>query len=140
VPTAPTSVHAPSWPTALTVLGGFAACGLALTVLYDTAGLGLPCPFQTLTGWECPLCGTTRLAASLLHGDLAAAFGHNPAVLVALVVLTLLGVLRMLEVLGGPAVRPPGWVRAAAARLGPVGWLLVGLGAAVLDVLVRHLL
>jgi len=117
-----------------------AAYGLALTVLYAATGLGLPCPFRTLTGWECPLCGATRLAASLLQGDLAAAFGYNPVVLVALVVLTLLGALGTVEVLGGPAVRPPGWVRAAAARLGPVGWLLVGLGAAVLDVLLRHLL
>jgi len=122
------------------VLGGFAGYGLALTVLYATTGLGLPCPFRTLTGWECPFCGATRLGASLLKGDLAAAFGHNPVVLVGLVVLTLLGVLATVEVLGGPAGRPPGWVGAASARLGPVGWLLLGLGAAALDVLLRHLL
>lgn len=42
------------------------------------------CPFRALTGYACPLCGGLRMADALLHGDLAAAWGHNPLVMTAL--------------------------------------------------------
>src|SRR5215216_5779737 len=32
-------------------VGAFFAGGLALSALYATTGLGLPCPFRLLTGW-----------------------------------------------------------------------------------------
>ncbi|MFG2226085.1 DUF2752 domain-containing protein [Streptomyces sp. NPDC048644] len=41
------------------------------------------CPFRWLTGLLCPLCGGTRLAYDLLHGDVVAAF-HDNAVLLTL--------------------------------------------------------
>ena len=50
-------------------VGAFFAGGLALSALYATTGLGLVCPFRALTGWDCPLCGGTRMGAALLHGD-----------------------------------------------------------------------
>ncbi|MBN9605925.1 MAG: DUF2752 domain-containing protein [Actinomycetales bacterium] len=40
-----------------------------------------PCPWLTLTGWQCPACGGTRAAFSLFHGDLAQSWQLNPAVL-----------------------------------------------------------
>ena len=52
-----------SWPAAL-----------ALSALFATTGFGLPCPFLALTGWQCPLCGGTRMGSALLHGDLVSAF------------------------------------------------------------------
>lgn len=36
-----------------------------------------PCPWRSLTGLDCPLCGATRAASSLAHGDLIAALDHN---------------------------------------------------------------
>jgi hypothetical protein len=36
------------------------------------------CPFQSLTGWLCPLCGSLRAAHALLAGAPAAAFVLNP--------------------------------------------------------------
>lgn len=35
------------------------------------------CPVHTLTGWDCPGCGSQRAIHALLRGDFAAAFGHN---------------------------------------------------------------
>ena len=45
------------------------------------------CVFLSLTGWQCPGCGSQRAIHSLLHGDLASAWHYNAALLVALPVL-----------------------------------------------------
>ena len=35
------------------------------------------CAFHSLTGYKCPGCGSQRAVHALLHGHVAAAFGHN---------------------------------------------------------------
>lgn len=40
------------------------------------------CFFHSVTGLDCPGCGTTRALHSLLHGDVAAAFRFNPMLFV----------------------------------------------------------
>ena len=45
------------------------------------------CVFLSLTGWQCPGCGSQRAIHALLHGDLASAWHYNAALLVALPVL-----------------------------------------------------
>jgi uncharacterized protein DUF2752 len=113
----------------LPVTGGILAGGLALSAGYAITGIGLPCPFLALTGWQCPLCGGTRMGQALLHGDLASAFLANPLALIAVAVLTVLTVLWTVELLGGPAVRPP---RALSQRLRSVpAWVWPVLVAAV---------
>jgi hypothetical protein len=37
----------------------------------------LPCPFKTLTGLDCPMCGATRASWALLHGHVVRALGYN---------------------------------------------------------------
>ena len=108
--------------------------------LYATTGLGLGCPFRTLTGWDCPFCGGTRLGSALLHGDPVAAFWFNPVVFVGLGVLTVLGVLWLVEAAGGPRVRLPGGVAARLRAVRPTAWLLVGLVAAAAYTVLRNLL
>lgn len=124
---------------ALTYVGGLTAGGLALSVLYATTGVGVPCPFRQLTGWECPLCGGTRMGAALLHGEVGVAYGFNPLALVALVLVGVLGVFWAMEALGGPAVRPPARWRAAARRVGSPRWLAAGLAVAVVYTVLRNL-
>ena len=124
---------------ALTYVAGLVAGGVALSAVYSATGLGVPCPFLTLTGWDCPLCGGTRMGAALLHGDVAAAYGYNPVALVALTVVGALGALWLVEAAGGPAVRPPARWSAAARRIGSLRWLAAGLVLAVGWTLVRHL-
>lgn len=124
----------------LAALGAFGALGLGLSVLYATTGAGVPCPFRAVTGWQCPLCGGTRLGAALLHGDVSAAWAANPVVLVGLVILTALGIGWTVELVGGPAVRLPHRLRALVATVRPTSWLLAGLFSAALFVLLRNLL
>lgn len=117
-------------------LAGYAAFGVAVSTLYATTGIGLPCPFRAVTGWECPFCGGTRLGSALLHGDVGAAFAYNPLVFVSLVVGVVVGLLWVIEALGGPPVRPPARWRAALRTVRPgVWWLLAGVLAAVYVVL-----
>lgn len=64
-----------------------AAAGAAVVLFFTDPthpGSWLPgCPFNWLTGLDCPACGSTRMVYSLLHGDLAAAWHFNPVMLVA---------------------------------------------------------
>lgn len=124
----------------LTWLAAFGAFGVGVSVLYSTTGFGFGCLFRTLTGWDCPFCGGTRLGDALLHGDVAAAFAFNPLVFVGLLSLTGLGLLWIVEVAGGPRTRPPAWVSARIRRLSATHWLLVGGAVALGYVLLRNLL
>lgn len=58
--------------------------GFALAAVYQLSGqqIGVPCILHATTGLNCPLCGSTRMAAALLRGDLDAAWHFNPVVLV----------------------------------------------------------
>lgn len=42
------------------------------------------CPFRTLTGWQCPLCGSLRALHALLRGSPADALACNPLTVVCL--------------------------------------------------------
>lgn len=118
---------------------GYAAFGIGVSTLYATTGIGFPCPFREVTGWDCPLCGGTRLGSALLHGDVAAAFAYNPVVFVSLVLSVVVGLLWIIEAFGGPRVRPPMRIRAGLRRVRPgVWWLCAGV-LAVLYVVLRNL-
>ncbi len=45
------------------------------------------CPFHELTGLWCPICGSTRAASALAHGDVIATLRHNALFLPALAML-----------------------------------------------------
>jgi hypothetical protein len=121
-------------------VGAFFAGGLGLSALYATTGLGLPCPFRLLTGWDCPLCGGTRMGDALLHGDVPAAFGFNPLALVGLAILGVLGVVWAVEAVGGPAFRLPRPLSERLRRVHPMRWLVIGLLVAVIYTIARNLL
>ena len=77
---------------------------------------------------------------ALLHGDLWSAFLANPVALVAVAVLAVLSVLWTVELLGGPAVRPPRllsrWLRGVPAWV----WIVVGAAVALGYAVLRNLL
>ncbi|MEU8780891.1 DUF2752 domain-containing protein [Streptomyces sp. NPDC048637] len=81
-------------------IGAAAAVYLWHTDPHQPGQLLIPCPFKWTTGLLCPLCGGTRMAYDLMHGEVLTAF-HDNAVLL---------------LLGGPAVAY------AVAR-----WLVAGL-------------
>ena len=43
-----------------------------------------PCLFRSLTGWQCPGCGSTRALHQLMHGHPIVAFELNPLLLISL--------------------------------------------------------
>ncbi|MGW7686509.1 DUF2752 domain-containing protein [Kribbella sp. NPDC054772] len=65
------------WGLSAVGVGGFALAGV-----YQLSGLGIPCILHATTGLNCPLCGSTRMAAALLRGDLVTAWHFNPVILV----------------------------------------------------------
>ncbi len=123
----------------LVVAGGVFVGGLAFSALFATTGIGLPCPFLALTGWQCPLCGCTRMGAALLHGDLTGAFAYNPLALSALMVLAALAVGWAIEVSGGPALRPPRRLTNRLQQVPAVARLVLVLLLAVVYTVVRNL-
>lgn len=125
--------------TGLVHLSGFFAGGLALSALYATTGLGATCPFRMVTGWDCPLCGGTRMGSALLHGDVGAAFAFNPLALLLVAVLGVVGVLWAVEAAGGPAVRPPARLRHRLRTVSPTRWLVLGLIVATVYTVLRNL-
>ena len=42
-----------------------------------------PCVFKTVTGFDCPGCGSTRAAHAILHGRFGDAFRLNPMLFLA---------------------------------------------------------
>ncbi len=48
------------------------------------------CPSQSLTGIDCPGCGSTRAMYHLLHLDIASAFARNPLLVLSIPVLGLM--------------------------------------------------
>lgn len=91
-------------------------------------GSGLPiCPLRALTGLDCPICGSTRMLHTLLHGDLAAAARYNAFTLLMLPVLVWAWLVWSLPRLGFRtpstgllAWRPSGRV----LRVGLAAWLI----------------
>ena len=126
--------------TALRPLVGFFATGLGLSALYATTGIGVDCPFRVVTGWECPLCGGTRMGSALLHGDVAAAFAFNPVALLGIALLGVIGVLWVVEAASGPAVRLPAAVRGRWRRTTQTQRLLGFLVLATVYTVLRNLL
>ena len=61
-----------------------AAVALALIYLYSPVQHGFypRCLFHSLTGLDCPGCGSLRSIHYLLHGQLATAFRLNPLIYV----------------------------------------------------------
>jgi hypothetical protein len=61
----------------LVVLAGTAAAWAVVTAVRPRDSGPTPCAWRTLTGLDCPFCGSTRAAASLGRGDVVGALDHN---------------------------------------------------------------
>ncbi len=118
----------------LQLAGVSAAIGFAAVFLYNAnpaeSGLFPPCPFNALTGLHCPGCGTVRGLHQLLHGNLTAAMGLNP-----LMVLSLPYLGYAYFSLWSRATRG----RSLPGRFIPAVWLWLLLAAIILFAIVRNI-
>lgn len=96
---------------ALVSVGSFGLVGGGILAVHLALGWGIGCSFLALTGWKCPFCGSTRAAAALIRGDLVSAWGFNQVFMLGVGLLGLATVAWMVEVAGGPALRPPRIIR-----------------------------
>lgn len=91
------------------VVGGMAALGALALHLRDphVDGSWGFCPFQVMTGLDCPLCGGLRAVNLLTHLDVVGAASSNLMVVVAIPVVLALWVRRLVACWrGGDAMRP----------------------------------
>lgn len=51
---------------------------LVYGIWYSVTGLGIPCFYLTVHGYECPGCGLTRMIYSLMKLQIGKAFLFNP--------------------------------------------------------------
>ena len=81
--------------------------GCVVLYLRDPADGGIypPCPFRTITGYDCPGCGTGRALHQLTHGRIGEAFSLNLLAMLALPVLGYLVVSTALFVVRGRGLR-----------------------------------
>ncbi|WP_020573504.1 DUF2752 domain-containing protein [Actinopolymorpha alba] len=117
-------------------LAGVAAIGvggLALAGLYAATGgeFGIPCLLRATTGLDCPFCGSTRMAAALLHGDVLGALHFNAPVLVGVLVVAYLWTSWVLQRLG-LAWLPRPRLRPRARRILPAALIVMALAFMVI--------
>jgi hypothetical protein len=111
--------------------GAAALAGCAYIALFDPNGssaLYPRCPFNAVTGLDCPGCGITRALHALATGDVGRALDHNVLFVLALPILlwwfTASTVRRTGRRFPGPELRWRPWMTIAVAVLFGSFWVL----------------
>ena len=63
--------------------------GIAYSILVMLTGIGIPGLFYTVTGWQCPACGISRMLLSLMRLDFIGAYSYNQFLFINLPVILL---------------------------------------------------
>lgn len=62
----------------------FLFIGLSYLFYLLMGGMGIPCLFHLVTGFNCPGCGITRLILNLAKGNVVEAFHSNPFIFISI--------------------------------------------------------
>lgn len=68
-------------------------CLLAVAGRLAETYVAIDCPIRSITGLQCPGCGSTRCLSAIGSGDLVEGFRHNPLMSLLLAVMTIVGLL-----------------------------------------------
>lgn len=74
----------------LVIALGCVALGLLLAFTEPSSGLWPRCMIKSVTGLDCPGCGSQRAFHALIHGDIAAAWSYNALIFILAPVVGLL--------------------------------------------------
>lgn len=121
---------------ALFRVGSVGVVGVGLGGLHLVTGFGVPCPFRALTGWQCPFCGGTHMAESLIRGELPAALAANPLLLIVAVLVGVRTAGWLVELVRSPHAPSRQWLPTAWHT----HWFAAFVVISVVYVLVRNLL
>lgn len=70
---------------------GALACAALYFFIDPLSSKWIPkCVFHSITGWDCPGCGSQRMLHALLHGDFKGAWDANAFILIASPLLALM--------------------------------------------------
>ena len=83
--------------------------GLVYAWICSIVGGGIPCVFYSVTGWQCPGCGVSRMCLALLRLDVAGAFEANPMILLLSPFLLVLGVRLIARYIRVGSLQPTRW-------------------------------
>lgn len=71
---------------ALFIIVAMAIAFIALAIYFyhhDPMQGGIKCTFKSLTGYDCPGCGSQRALHALVHGQIIEAWNYNPLAFIA---------------------------------------------------------
>ena len=66
----------------------FLIIGMLYVYIIKNFGISIKCPFHSITGYNCPGCGITRMVLCLLSGNIKEAFYENIGLTLILPLLT----------------------------------------------------
>lgn len=66
----------------------FFIIGMLYVYIIKNFGISIKCPFHSITGYNCPGCGITRMVLCLLSGNIKEAFYENMGLTLILPLLT----------------------------------------------------
>lgn len=82
------------WSETALRLGAMAAAAGAVAAVHAAGVPTLACPWRSVTGLPCPLCGATTAAVALAHLDVPGALAASPLALAGAAAVAALPVLR----------------------------------------------
>lgn len=115
----------PAWVQPATT-GAVVAAATVVLAVGDPNTTHVPlCPFNAITGLDCPFCGSLRAVHSLAHLDLVGAASHNLLFTVAAPLLVVAWVAWLASSLGHPLRWPPPVPRPLPRAAVVAFWVLV---------------
>jgi hypothetical protein len=88
----------------ITIIALFSLAVISFYSVPEKNSIYPPCIFHTVTGYLCPICGSSRSLHSLAHGNFLSAMRSNIFLVATIVVGTALYIVKLFEIIFGKRV------------------------------------